>query len=44
MKCENCLYYWKDENDRFPCCHYNDAWKAPCEDDEDYEEPDESEV
>ena len=41
MKCIDCPYHWKDENDDFPCCHYgwNDGY-APCEVDEaeEYEE------
>lgn len=36
----NCGYYYKTENDVFPCCHFEgpDGW-APCEE-EDSEEPD----
>lgn len=42
MKCSECNFYWKDENDEFPCCHCEGD--APCEDDsysydeEEYEE------
>ena len=43
MKCVDCCYYWKSENDTYPCCHYpsNDGY-APCEVEEceGYEEPD----
>jgi hypothetical protein len=44
----NCGYYYKGEDDDFPCCHYpeDDLSPAPCEyddeteteDDDDYEE------
>lgn len=37
MKCTDCPYHWKDENDNFPCCHF-DGWEAPCEIEDDYEE------
>lgn len=40
----NCGYYYKGEDDDFPCCHYpeDDLSPAPCEyDDDDYEEEDE---
>lgn len=35
MKCADCPYHWKEENEDFPCCHYgwNDGY-APCEADE----------
>lgn len=38
MRCENCGYYWQDEEDKYPHCHFEgpDGW-APCEQDE-YEE------
>lgn len=36
----NCGYYWKDEDDDFPHCHYDDPWPAPCEEEEDIDEPD----
>jgi hypothetical protein len=31
MKCEYCGYYWKDDDEKFPHCHYNgpDEW-CPC--------------
>lgn len=34
LKCANCVYYFEDVNDSFPCCHYNSCgdWDpAPCE-------------
>lgn len=41
MKCVDCPYHWKDENDRYPCCHYgaSDGY-APCEVDEPFETED----
>ena len=30
----NCGYWWQEEDENSPCCHYNDPWPAPCEDDE----------
>ena len=32
----NCGYYWKEEGEAFPCCHYlgPDGW-APCEQEDD---------
>jgi len=41
IACKDCPYCWKDEDDRYPTCHFfcNDPWGvAPCE-----EEPDVSE-
>ena len=41
-ECEkrNCSYYWRDEDEAYPCCHYNDPrFPAPCEeDDEDWDD------
>lgn len=41
-ECEKrgCSYYWKDEDEAYPTCHYNDPmFPAPCEeDDDDYDE------
>ena len=40
-ECErrNCGYFWKEENDAYPCCHYNDPmFPAPCEEDDEYYE------
>ena len=50
-ECErrNCDYFWKEENDLYPCCHYNDPiFPAPCEEDDEYyedwdDDPDEEE-
>lgn len=38
----NCGYYYKGEDDDFPCCHF-EGWTAPCEEndyvsDDEYEE------
>lgn len=41
MRCNNCGYYWKDDDEAFPYCHYDDPWPAPCEQDEYYEEEEE---
>jgi hypothetical protein len=29
MKCIDCCYCWKDEDDKYPCCH----WASKCPDD-----------
>ena len=39
----NCGYYWQEEGEAYPRCHYDDPWPAPCEYD-DYEEKDESPI
>lgn len=32
MKCVDCPYYWKEENEKYPNCHYKwDDGYAPCE-------------
>ena len=32
MKCSDCGYYWKEEWEDYPCCHYPDIpWPVPCE-------------
>lgn len=38
MKCTDCPYYWKNEEDAFPCCHFEETWEAPCETEDYYEE------
>ena len=51
MKCEECCYYWQDEDERRPRCHWEACCPgdmAPCEydtletadDPEDWDEPD----
>lgn len=38
MKCADCPYYWKNEDDFFAHCQYDDQMDCPpCE----YEEPEE---
>lgn len=39
--CENCGYHWKEEDEKFPSCHYEGpvGW-APCEQEDDIDEPD----
>ena len=27
----NCGYWWKEEWEAYPRCHYVDPWPAPCE-------------
>ena len=36
MSCasSNCGYYWKDEDEAFPRCHFEEWGKAPCEEDD----------
>ena len=43
MKCVDCSYYWKEDHEAFPCCHYPyDDDYAPCAiDDMDYVEDEE---
>ena len=44
LKCAECGYYYKTEEDRYPCCHFEgpEGW-APCEQEEPEEEKDEDE-
>lgn len=38
----NCGYYWKEEWEDFPSCHFNDfGFLAPCEEEEYYYEEEE---
>ena len=42
-ECEkmNCGYWWKEEGEDYPRCHYpDDGTPAPCEYDDDYEPED----
>lgn len=34
FSCPDCCYYWKDDGDRYACCHFdrNSFDTAPCED------------
>lgn len=38
MRCKDCGYHYKEENNDFACCHFVGpiGW-APCEDEEDYD-------
>jgi hypothetical protein len=46
MKCEDCLYYYRDEDEGFSRCHFvNEGWGvAPCEEDDWYFEEDDTEI
>lgn len=42
MKCANCVLWYTDEGEDWPCCHADPNWPAPCEyngeeDDTDYD-------
>lgn len=34
----NCGYWWQEEGEGYPRCHYDDPYPAPCEYDDDSEE------
>lgn len=34
---EGCGYYWQEEGEAYPRCHYDDPWPAPCEYDDEPE-------
>lgn len=41
MNCKTCGYYWQDEDENFPRCHYEsmgDFDPAPCEYEDEYDE------
>ena len=39
MKCSECVLWYIDEGEDWPCCHADPNWPAPCEyDDEPIEE------
>ena len=42
MKCTDCGYWWKEDCEKYPRCHFDgpEGW-APCEQEEPYEEEDE---
>ena len=27
----NCGYWWQEEDEAYPRCHYDDSYPAPCE-------------
>ena len=37
----NCSYYWQDENDDYPRCHFESWGPAPCEEDDWHDEEEE---
>ena len=40
MKCADCCFYWQEDNERIPHCHFVERCvddKAPCDYDEDFE-------
>lgn len=38
MKCtDGCGYYWQDEDEDYPRCHF-EGWTAPCEYEDGHEE------
>lgn len=39
-----CGYYWQDEDEDYPRCHFDGFGKAPCEEDDWDAEPIEEEV
>jgi hypothetical protein len=39
----NCGYYYRKEDEKYPRCHYDDPWPAPCEYDDGEEEKDDEE-
>lgn len=43
MKCVDCSYYWRDENEEYPRCHCGESWldNPPCEEEDYYEDEDE---
>lgn len=41
MKCSDCFYYWKEDDERYPSCHWEPRAPGdipPCEYDDEYEE------
>ena len=41
MNCKQCLYYWQEEGESFPRCHYESIGEfdpAPCECEDEYNE------
>lgn len=37
LTCKECVFCWKDDEDNFPCCHFErrTSWDvAPCEQEE----------
>lgn len=40
MKCSECNFCWQDQFDTFPRCHFEGDQCAPCEYEDDIDEPD----
>ena len=43
MKCADCCYFWKEENESYPSCHWEPhapGDMAPCDYEDDYDEED----
>lgn len=38
MKCTDCVLWYINEGEDWPCCHADPNWSAPCEYEEDIEE------
>lgn len=41
MKCADCPYYWLEDDDRYPSCHFDETihpTPSPCEEEDYYEE------
>jgi len=39
FKCENCNLYWADKWEEFPSCKADPNWPAPCEYEDEEEDP-----
>ena len=35
-ECFHCGYHYQDEDDDFPCCHFDGFGLAPCEQEDEY--------
>lgn len=31
MKCKDCAYCWQEEGEKYPRCHFEGLFDAPCE-------------
>lgn len=43
MKCSDCCYFWKEEDENYPSCHWESRAPSdapPCEEENDYDEED----
>ena len=39
MKCKDCVLWYIDEGEDWPCCHADPNWPAPCEYEDEEEDP-----